>query len=510
MAKGEDDALVNLSALEHAEAQLFNDEYLPTALVGERDLQQELYLRRNPRFEELRLEYAALWAEIAIRRSRQDDVDRVVDRVVANRERYESVGETTGIPWYVIGAIHNLESSLSFRGHLHNGDPLTARTVRVPAGRPRTGQPPFRWEQSAADALEYKGLAHNRDWSIEKIAYLLEGYNGWGYRLYHPEVKTPYLWSFSNHYTRGKYVADGRWSSTAVSEQCGAIVLLRRLDELGVIRVRTLPVPELSNGSSPDEVDFADSAVGNFIQLHTRSILERYPGLAEHLDDLCIRVSSGEEVCFRGERYLLVTQAGEHDGGQLLFRYEDDGTLEPVFGDTLIDFAVFGSGLGELGTSLRCGPSTADEHRTVYEYMLSQVNVFSSRSGPDNGNLACVWAVRHIVRNALHRWITRTDGTAVFAPELRACFGKSSFEESEVPAGGLIISPSRQVPGERRRRIGHVGILGEHSRGDRLIYSNSSARARWEQNFTLSKWIQTYRLGKGLSVYFFPLPSHTV
>jgi len=39
----------------------------------------------------------------------------------------------------------------SFKLHLHNGDPLTARTVNVPKGRPKTGQPPFAWGISAKD-----------------------------------------------------------------------------------------------------------------------------------------------------------------------------------------------------------------------------------------------------------------------------------------------------------------------------------------------------------------------
>ena len=42
-------------------------------------------------------------------------------------------------------------------------------------------------------------------------------------------MPSPYLWSFSNHYARGKYVADGHFSATAVSQQCGAALLLKRL-----------------------------------------------------------------------------------------------------------------------------------------------------------------------------------------------------------------------------------------------------------------------------------------
>lgn len=128
-----------------------------------------------------------------------------------------------------------MESGLDFTCHLHNGDPLSARTVHVPAGRPKSGKPPFTWEESAEDALRMRRIERVESWSLERVLYELERYNGWGYRLYHPYVLSPYLWSFSNHYTSGKYTADGRWSDTAKSRQCGAAVILRRLEERGEI-----------------------------------------------------------------------------------------------------------------------------------------------------------------------------------------------------------------------------------------------------------------------------------
>jgi len=63
----------------------------------------------------------------------------------------------------------------------------------------------------------------------------MESYNGWGYRLYHPNVKSPYLWSYSNQYEKGKYVADATWDKDAVSAQCGGAVLLKRMEERGII-----------------------------------------------------------------------------------------------------------------------------------------------------------------------------------------------------------------------------------------------------------------------------------
>jgi lysozyme family protein len=65
------------------------------------------------------------------------------------------------------------------------------------------------------------------------MLYLLEAYNGFGYR---PRgVPTPYLWSFSNLYRSGKYVADGKFDRNAVSKQCGAAVMLRVLQERGQV-----------------------------------------------------------------------------------------------------------------------------------------------------------------------------------------------------------------------------------------------------------------------------------
>lgn len=180
-------------------------------------------------------EYERLFDTCRIRPERRAGVERMVDKLAGHRARYEAVTERRGVPWAFVALVHLMESGCDFSSHLHNGDPLVARTVRVPAGRPRNGSPPFTWEESAADAMALKRLSGSTDWSLAGMLYQLERYNGWGYRKYHPEVLSPYLWSFSDHYTSGKYVADGRWSDTAVSRQCGAAVVLRRMAENGLV-----------------------------------------------------------------------------------------------------------------------------------------------------------------------------------------------------------------------------------------------------------------------------------
>jgi lysozyme family protein len=191
----------------------------------------------------LRADYERCFDACRIRPERLSDVDALAGRIAAARSRYEAVERMLGVPWYVVGVVHCMECGLDFTRHLHNGDPLTARTVRVPAGRPALGSPPFAWEDSATDALRLRGLDRWSDWSVGGALYQLEGYNGWGYRLYHPRVGTPYLWSFSNQYTSGKYVADGRWSADTMSKQCGAAVLLRRMFEQSIIGFATPRAP---------------------------------------------------------------------------------------------------------------------------------------------------------------------------------------------------------------------------------------------------------------------------
>lgn len=183
----------------------------------------------------LQAEYENLYRTCEIKPEKFAIIDTHVDQIVDLKTRYRSIENRLSIPWFVVAAIHTMESSRNFDRHLHNGDRLTDRTVQVPAGRPADGHPPFTWEESAQDAMVYSKLDRVDEWNLPRILYELEKYNGWGYRKHHPHVKSPYLWSYSNQYVSGKYVADGTWSETAVSRQSGAAVIIRRLEERGEI-----------------------------------------------------------------------------------------------------------------------------------------------------------------------------------------------------------------------------------------------------------------------------------
>ncbi len=181
-----------------------------------------------------RAEYERRFAECVVLPSKSGVVDGYITKLTANRARYDAVGASMGIPWWFIGGIHALESAFAFDRHLHNGDPLSARTRRVPANRPVIGAPPFTWEESAADALVYQKLDQWDDWSLAGALYKWEAYNGFGYRK--RGIPSPYLWSFSNQYSKGRYVRDHIFDPNAVSNQCGTAVLLRVLMNSGIVK----------------------------------------------------------------------------------------------------------------------------------------------------------------------------------------------------------------------------------------------------------------------------------
>ena len=177
----------------------------------------------------------ARWASAKVPDSRLAQIGKIVDRIMANAERYKAVDAMTGVPWYVIAGLHNMESGGSFLCHLHEGSSLTGRTKFEPKGRPLTGLPPFTWHESAIDALKFDAMDKVKWSSLEETLAACERYNGTGYLRYHPTVMTPYLWAKTSIETPGKYIADGRWSAIARSEQVGIAAIWKVMEQRGIL-----------------------------------------------------------------------------------------------------------------------------------------------------------------------------------------------------------------------------------------------------------------------------------
>jgi lysozyme family protein len=173
----------------------------------------------------------------------------VAKRLVAAKQRYMTVAVQTGIPWVFIAVTHQRESSQNWSGSLAQGDPWDKVSVHVPKGRG-----PFKsWEEAAYDALVNCApyASRNKDWSIGGLLTKLEEYNGLGYAA--KGVPSPYIWSGTDQYKSGKYVADHVYNSEAVDKQLGCAGLIMammsldasiKFDGAAITQKTTLPPPK--------------------------------------------------------------------------------------------------------------------------------------------------------------------------------------------------------------------------------------------------------------------------
>lgn len=179
------------------------------------------------------------FTEARIRPEWKPKLDKIIFGILRDEDRYRTIEgmRRNGVPWFIVSGLHERESSRRWDKHLHEGSPLRFRTKYIPKGRPLHPDPPYTFEQSAEDALyKLKDLENRVDWSsLDRTLNAVEEYNGTGYRRYHPEVPSPYLWSGTDLYERGKYVADGKFSRTAVDAQPGVAALWKRMLEIGAL-----------------------------------------------------------------------------------------------------------------------------------------------------------------------------------------------------------------------------------------------------------------------------------
>lgn len=177
-----------------------------------------------------------LWNTAAIRPTKANEVAFSVNNVIANWPRYQVVSaQFGGMPPWFVGIIHGLEASFNFNTHLANGDPLfNSDGKAIPTTHVPAGLGPFAtWEAGAIAAFHHEGWTASMEWDLGTILMRLRAYNGTGYEQFHG-INTPYIWSMTNHYTAGRYVADGDWSSTSVSQEAGAAATMLGLKIHGV------------------------------------------------------------------------------------------------------------------------------------------------------------------------------------------------------------------------------------------------------------------------------------
>ena len=173
----------------------------------------------------LKVANQARWNVCHILSEWQRILDTVSHTLINAKGRYRTVAAATSVPWPVIAVIHERESAQSWFASLAQGDPFNKVSVHKPAGR----GPFMTWEGAAVDALTHcePYAARWEDWTIGGALTLLETYNGLGYAAM--GRPSPYVWSATDQYRVGKYVADGHYDPNAVDRQTGCAALLQRM-----------------------------------------------------------------------------------------------------------------------------------------------------------------------------------------------------------------------------------------------------------------------------------------
>jgi len=207
--------------------------------------------------------YRNLWERATVKPGKRADAEAIARKIMAARARYEEIENRCGVPWFMVAVIHMREASMNFAGVLHNGEKIIGtgrKTKLVPAGR----GPFATWEEAALDALTMPphALDRVRSWTLARLLYEIEKYNGFGYL---GKCNSPYLWSWTSEYSGGKYVADHVFSRTAVDPQPGCVALIKalagldagvaaRLDGKAVVPVGEGAAPKPASTPPPPDI----------------------------------------------------------------------------------------------------------------------------------------------------------------------------------------------------------------------------------------------------------------
>ncbi len=164
--------------------------------------------------------YPDEFGDIVVNGEAKVEILSVTKIILANQERYMAVQDATGVPWKLVAGIHYRESSLDFRGCLHNGDPWNKKTVNVPKGR----GPFTSWHESAIDAIILEKNKFPAKWDFAGQMDFAEKFNGLGYR--HKGLVSPYVYASTSKYHSGLYTSDGKFSSTKVDKRLGVACIV--------------------------------------------------------------------------------------------------------------------------------------------------------------------------------------------------------------------------------------------------------------------------------------------
>lgn len=179
------------------------------------------------------------WEKMHIRASRLGGFRARAEALCATdaKARYEAIAQAVWKKpgrWYFVAVVHEREAGgpPHWNKQLGQGDPLNEASRHDPKGRgpflthPEDGPGHDAFHRAALDSLIdcAPHAAKWRLWTTGGVLTLLEEYNGLGYAAM--GVPSAYVWSGSDQYVSGKYVADHVYRANAVDVQEGCAPLI--------------------------------------------------------------------------------------------------------------------------------------------------------------------------------------------------------------------------------------------------------------------------------------------
>lgn len=334
-------------------------------------------------FENLKNEYERNWASLEIRPGRLPDANAIARKAINGKATYQRIERLTAVPWYFAALCHYRESDFDFETYLGNGEPLHRATTIVPKGR----GPFATFVDGAVDAFRIENFVGSHDWSIARILYRLEAFNGFGYHA--KGCNSPYLYGGSTLYgppeaRAGKFVRDHVFDSNHVDTQLGTAVILRAMMSLDS-SITLDGSPQFASRAEPED----DAASTVALMQQALNKLGANPQLAE--DGICGQKTRAAVSQFQqqnglndtglldGATIAALTRATQSAGSvqngdlsRILTRLEDLGQLlRPAAGGTTPATTTTGNTLPAINDPI-----------SLFERLFSLVNKAAPMPGP--------------------------------------------------------------------------------------------------------------------------------
>jgi lysozyme family protein len=187
----------------------------------------------QPTFEAMKSNYISLISQATVLPSREAEVAAVAEYLIRDKAIYLMVEQKTHVPAAVLMALAEREMDGNLHCYLGNGQNLKRRTTIVPIGRgPFMETFPNDFIAGCLDSLALDGLDkvwqdNPEGWSLDRFAFEMESWNGWGYRA--RGIPSPYVFGATTVQRPGKFPRDHVFVATEMDPQIGTLAIVEEI-----------------------------------------------------------------------------------------------------------------------------------------------------------------------------------------------------------------------------------------------------------------------------------------